>query len=266
MNISKTNLLGHAALPRFQDTRFGAPGMLRGPTIPRAPEDDSGGGGADDDSLDGGGGNDVIDPAKYTALQAAHDRLKKDSKKDRDDLKALKDQVAEIQRAKEDAEHEAAGKSGDVEKVKKQLEDRHAVTVQALTERAEKAEAQVRKLVIENGLSAQLDAVRIKPDLKKAATAMLLREGIELEDGDDDEPVAMKGGLTLAEAIKLWAEGPEGKAFILDGNSGGGVPPGGKLSGKNPWAKETWSLTEQDATEAKNPALAGRLKAEAGVT
>jgi len=264
MTTLKTRLAGGAA-PYFPANRFGAPGMLRGVTLSRGPEDDNGGGGGDDDN---GGGEPpvVIDPAAHAALVANHDRLKKDAKADRDALKVLRDQVAEIQRQKDDAEHEVANKSGDVAAVKKQLEDRHAVALKAETDRADKAEAQVRKLVVNNNLSRELDAVRIKPDLKKAATAMLLLEGIELEDGDDDEPVAMKGGLPLAQAIKLWAESEEGKSFILDGNSGGGVPPGGKGSGKNPWAQGTWNVTEQDAVEAKNPALAGRLKAEAGVT
>lgn len=265
MNIAKTTLLGSTALPRLQDTRFGAPGMLRGPTIARAPEDDSGGGGAGDDTLEGGEGNDAIDPAKHAALAAAHERLKKDAKKDRDALKEMGDRLAAIEKAKEDAEHEAANKSGDVEKVKKQLEDRHAVALQAEKDRADKAEAMVRKLVVEGNLSKALDDVRIKPDLKEAATALLLREGIELED-EDGEPVALKDGLPLADAIKLWAESDKGKAFILDGNAGGGAGGGAKHSGRNPWKQETWSLTEQDATEAKNPGLAARLKAEAGVS
>lgn len=259
MTTLKTRLAGGAA-PYFPTNRFGAPGMLRGVTLSRAPEDDNGGagGGEDDD-------NDKIDPAAHAALAAAHERLKKDAKADRDALKELREQVAAIQKEKDDAEHEAANKSGDVEKVKKQLEDRHAVALKAETDRADKAEAQVRKLVVEGNLSAALDEVRIKPDLKRAATAMLLREGIELEEDDDGNPAPVKGGLPLAQAIKLWAESDEGKAFILEGNAGGGAGGGGKQSARNPWKAGQINLTEQDAIEAKNPALASRLKAEAGV-
>lgn len=241
------------------------PAERRAGRFMRAPDHEEGGnkgGGNDDD----GEGEDkkVIDPAAHAALAAAHDRLKRDAKADRDALKELKDQVAAIQKEKEDAEHDAAGKSGDVEKVKTQLEARHSAALKVETERADKAEAQVRKLVVEGNLSAALDEARIKPDLKKAATAMLLREGIELED-EDGEPVAMKNGLPLAQAIKLWAESDEGKAFILDGNVGGGAHGGGKASGVNPWKSETFSLSAQDTLEAKNPGLAVRLKAEAGV-
>lgn len=264
MNLKNRLAATGASQAYFPDTRFGAPGMLRGPTIARAPEDDSGGGGAGDDD-DQDDSSKQIDPAAHAALASAHDRLKRDAKADRDAIKAMRAELDEAKRVREEADHEAAHKSGDVEKVKTQLEAKHGAVVVALTERAEKAEAQVRRLVIEGNLSVSLDDVHIKPDLKRAATAMLLREGVELEDDDDGNPVAVKGGLPLAEAIKLWAESPEGKAFVLDGNSGGGVPPGGKHSARNPWKAETRNLAEQDAIEAKNPTLAGRLKAEAGV-
>lgn len=260
----KSQLATSTASPRWQDTRFGAPGLLRGFSIPRGPEDDNGGGGGNDDD-DDDGTPPVIDPTAHAALVANHERLKKDSKKDRDDLKALKARLDQIEKEKDDAEHEAAGKSGDVEKVKTQLETRHAAEVKTLTERAEKAEAQVRNLVIRNTLAAALDEVRVKPELKKAATALLKGEGIELEEGDDGELEALKDGLPLAQAIKLWSESDEGKAFVLDGNLGGGAHGGGKSSGKNPWKAGQINRTEQDALEAKNPGLAARLKAEAGV-
>jgi hypothetical protein len=104
----------------------------------------------------------------------------------------------------------------------------------------------------------------VKPELKRAAAA-LLREGVELKD-DDGEPVAYKGGLPLAEAIKLWAEGDEGKPFVLAGNSGGGAPGGGKGThpGPNPWKQgPSFSLTEQDRIARDKPDLAKRLMAEA---
>jgi len=108
-----------------------------------------------------------------------------------------------------------------------------------------------------------LDEARVKPELKRAAAA-LLREGVELKD-DDGEPVAYKGGLPLAEAIKLWAEGDDGKPFVLAGNSGGGAPGGkGAHSGPNPWKQgPSFSLTEQDRIARDKPDLAKRLMAEA---
>ncbi|WP_024352500.1 hypothetical protein [Brevundimonas naejangsanensis] len=205
-----------------------------------------------------------IDPAAHAALASAHERLKRDAKADRDALKELKDRLDAAEAEKQQAEEEKATKDKDVEGLRTQLETKHGRELKAATDRAEKAERQVEKLVIDNGLSAALDEARVKPELKRAAAA-LLREGVELKD-DDGEPVAYKGGLPLAEAIKLWAEGDEGKPFVLAGNNGGGAPGGkGAHSGPNPWKQgPTFNLTDQDRIEREKPELAARLKAEAG--
>lgn len=261
MNTTKNRLLGGGSvLPVATNyAPVGPMTLLRGPIIPQAPNDDQGGGeGQGDDEPQ------LIDPAAHAALASAHERLKKDAKADRDALKELNDRLAAIEAEKEQAEADKAKASGDVEAVRIQLETKHGRELKAATDRAEKAERQVEKLVIDNGLSAALDEARVKPELKRAAAA-LLREGVELKD-DDGEPVAYKGGLPLAEAIKLWAEGDEGKPFVLAGNSGGGAPGGGKgaHSGPNPWKQgPSFSLTEQDRIARDKPDLAKRLMAEA---
>ena len=71
------------------------------------------------------------------------------------------------------------------------------------------------------------------------------------------------------EALELIVESYPYKEHILKGtgHSGSGAQPGSGPSGlKNPWKQGAdFSLTEQDRIAAKDPALAGRLKAEAGV-
>lgn len=261
MNTTKNRLLGGGSvLPVATNyAPVGPMTLLRGPIIPQAPNDDQGGGeGQGDDE------HQPIDPAAHAALASAHERLKKDAKADRDALKEMQARLDAIEAEKEQAEADKAKASGDVEAVRTQLETKHGRELKAATDRAEKAERQVEKLVIDNGLSAALDEARVKPELKRAAAA-LLREGVELKD-DDGEPVAYKGGLPLAEAIKLWAEGDEGKPFVLAGNSGGGAPGGGKgaHSGPNPWKQgPSFSLTEQDRIARDKPDLAKRLMAEA---
>lgn len=207
----------------------------------------------------------TVDAEAHQRLADAHERLKADAKADRDALKKLQDDLAVLTTAKEEAEAEAARKAGDVDSVKAQLEAKHAREIKAVTDRAEKAEGQVRKLVIDNGLSDALDGVKVSPALKKAATA-LLREGVELKD-NNGEPVALLGGAPLTDAIKTWAASDEGKHFVMNGSSGGDAP-GGRIGdpGSNPWKQGAgFSLTQQDAITAKDPAQASRLKAEAGV-
>lgn len=76
----------------------------------------------------------------------------------------------------------------------------------------------------------------------------------------------LKGKEAFEEAIQLIVDGYPRKADILKGVNadGSGTRPGTEgVGGKNPW--KTGDLTEQDKIEAKDPALAGRLKAQAGV-
>lgn len=234
--------------------------LLRGPIIPCAPDDGGGGGGGEDDDKPK-----PIDPAAHEALAKAHERLKKDAKADRDALKEMSERLAAIEAEKAKAEEEKAEKDKDVDGLRKQLEAKHAREIAAEKARADKAEAQVQKLVIDNGLSAALDEARVKPELKRAAAA-LLRDGVEIKD-EDGEPLAYKAGLPLAEAIKLWADSDDGKHFVLAGNSGGDAPGGKgvKDSGPNPFKADTRNITEQAKLFAKDPEKARRLAAEAGV-
>lgn len=194
--------------------------------------------------------NETIDPKAHKALADAHERLKKDAKADRDALKALQDQVSDLTTAKDEAESAAAAKAGDIEAVKAQLEAKHARELKALADRADKAEGHVRKLVVDNGLDAALDAANVSPALKKAAKA-LLRDGVELKD-ENGEPMALIGGVSLSDGIKAWATSEEGKHFVLDGNSGGGAP-GGNSGGAKP-------LSELGDAERLKLAREGKLR------
>jgi hypothetical protein len=74
--------------------------------------------------------------------------------------------------------------------------------------------------------------------------------------------------MTLAE----WVEALVGDApHLFEANAGGGAAGGsaggtaggGSRSGKNPFRKDTWNLTEQMKLQKSDPALAARLKAAA---
>jgi hypothetical protein len=199
--------------------------------------------------------NETIDPKAHKALADAHERLKVDSKADRDALRALQAQVAELTTAKEDAEAAAAAKAGDVDAIKAQLEAKHQRELKAATDRAAKAEGQVQKLVVDSGLDAALDAANVAPAYKKAAKA-LLRAGVELKDENGD-PVALMDGKPLSEAIKTWAASDEGKAFVLNGNTGGGAPGGNGATGVKP-------LSEMGDQERLALAREGKLRPSAG--
>jgi len=89
----------------------------------------------------------------------------------------------------------------------------------------------VYELLVDNGLSAALLAVGVKnPAYQKAAKALLSKETFTFE-GEGAARVAKVGDKSLAEFVKTWATGDEGKAFVdAPGNKGGGAPGGdGKL-------------------------------------
>jgi len=238
-------------------------------TIPRDDDDGEGAGAGNKEKEDKEKKTPTVEElsAQIATLSKAHERLKTDSKADRDALKAAQDQLKAIEDEKAEAERKAAEASGDTEKITQQLKQQHERDLAKEKKRADDAEALLDKVLKRDRLSQELDDLRVKPEFKKAAMA-LLADGIELRKVDGEEfPVPYRGGLPLGEQLKVWAASDEGKPFILSGDAGGEAEGGKKntSSGLNPWKKETRNLTLQDQIEAQDPAKAKRLKAEAGV-
>ena len=74
---------------------------------------------------------------------------------------------------------------------------------------ADSANAQLKTLLIDNGLSAALDGVNINKDLKAGAVAML-QAGATITEGK-----AMIGDKSLSDAVNEWSQTDAGKAFCL---------------------------------------------------
>jgi len=132
----------------------------------------------------------AIDPADMEKLEAQIDALKADNAKLTKDGKGF-------QKAAEDAA--------------KALEQETGFT---------------QNLLIENGLTAELSKAGItNPQFLKAAQAMLKGSASIVADGD--KRVARIGDKDLADAVKEWAAGDEGKHFVSAPNSSGGGAQGG---------------------------------------
>jgi hypothetical protein len=125
-------------------------------------------------------------------------------------------------------------------------------------------------------LQAQLDGSRLSDALRSAGgkagvrpTAvpdLLARSGgvFKVVDG---QVVGVDSGMTM----DLWIENLRSEApHLFEQNSGGGAAGNGSggagwIRGKkNPWAKETWNLTEQSRISRENPTLAKAFAAAAG--
>ncbi len=149
--------------------------------------------------------------------------------------------------------------------------------LKAATDRADRLQAQRDAGALDRVLTEQLAAVGVtEPAYIKAARA-LLRSEMRVEEDDQGSIVVLARDPDLdtsvpaAERIKAWADSEEGKTFVGPrGNSGGGASGGGGGGNggarNNPYkAGPTWNMTEQTRLESSDPALAKRLRIEAGV-
>ena len=80
----------------------------------------------------------------------------------------------------------------------------------------EAANAQLESILIDKGLSDELDGVHVDPNLKAGAVA-LLRQQVKIEDGR-----AMIGDKSLSDHVAEWADSDTGKAFTLAPDNSGG--------------------------------------------
>jgi len=139
-----------------------------------------------------------IKPEDLTALETENDRLKADLGK---------------------AQKEAKDAAKIAETASKQLEGESAFT---------------RKLLVENGLRAELAAAGVTNPVHQKAAIAMHAGGVEIVTNGDSR-VAKVGDKALADFVKEWASGDEGKHFVaaqINGGGGAGGGNGGGVTGK----------------------------------
>jgi len=102
----------------------------------------------------------------------------------------------------------------------------------------------------------------------RGIATLSVREGaiVVIDPGDG----GTRYGLTGQAALDRWtAEIRRASPHLWpDRNGRSGTPgaaPGALPTGRNPWAKDTWNLTEQGRIARDNPTLARQMAAQAGV-
>jgi len=174
-----------------------------------------------DDNDDKGGGDDAL-----KKVLAKNDELLNELKSTRQKLREFEASEADRKAELAKREEEEARKAGDFEKLlKAEATKREEQEGNALLW---KSKYQEREL--DMGLTQQLTAAGVKPELMKAAMALLRNDA----DLSDDGQISL-GGKALPDAIKDWASSDEGKAFVANGNAGSGAEGSGK--GKQPAQK-----------------------------
>lgn len=111
---------------------------------------------------------------------------------------------------------------------------------------AEKETGVSRKLLTENGLTAALTKVNVKPELLPAVTA-LLQGKVEIKEVAGERK-AFADGKPLGEFVEAWSQGDDGKHYIAAPLNGGGGSAS-KLPGQPQGGDK--KLTEMNGEERK---------------
>ncbi|PSL23469.1 hypothetical protein [Dyadobacter jiangsuensis] len=165
-------------------------------------------------------------------------------------LKEEKETREASEEAKRIAEEEAANKSGDIEKIKQQLEAKHKRELDTASDKATKAEARLNQVLIDNGLTDALIKAKIAPQfLEMAKDHIKARHTPEI--GEVDGAVtALIGGKAIGEFITEWSQGDSGKHFIAAPTNGGGGSNGSNSQGKAQTATANMGGTREERTAA----------------
>lgn len=136
------------------------------------------------------------------------------------------DQLAE---AKEKAELEALEKAGNIDAVKKQIEDKFLKQIAEKDTAVNDYKAKLQKLVIDDGLTGALAKAGIAPQYMDAAKA-LLKNSAQFAIGDD--LTAKVGEEPLADFVVKWATSEAGKPFVAAPLNAGSGAKGANGVGK----------------------------------
>jgi len=134
-------------------------------------------------------------------------------------------------------------------------EQEYKASLEKLTNGSNEKDQLIHKLLVDNGLSAELVKLNVNKDLMP-----LIQQGFSAQ-ATITEGKAMIGEQSLSDFMKEWGETPQGKASrIAQNNSGGDGQGGGNL----PTGKKMTEMTgaERTALFQQDPVEFNRLKAE----
>ena len=129
-----------------------------------------------------------------------------------------------------------------------------------VTKRLEVESGFTHKLLIDNGLTSELTKHGITNPVHLKAAQAMLRGDVKIAI-DGESRMAKVGEKALADFVKEWAGGDEGKHFVTAANNSGGGSAGG--NGSRPGVK-TATRSEYDAMIARNDGSASLFFREGG--
>ena len=197
--------------------------------------------------------NDHVE-SEVKGLKEKNSELLGSLKKQKTATDELASRIEKLEEEKEAIEQEKANKSGDIEKITKKLEEKHAKEIGKLTDQLKEKDGEITaktKLlnthVVGEGLTAALVKAKVKPEFMAAAKAVIQAEHAGEVIDENGKPVAKFGGKAVEEFVTGWAQTDAGKHFVsADANSGGGSN-GANGSGKAATTGKTMKKSEFDA-------------------
>jgi hypothetical protein len=150
------------------------------------------------------------------------------------------------------------------------MEKSHATEMDKLNKQIQKKDGFIHGLLIDDGLTKALVEVGVGKEFLKASKA-LLRENVKVVEEDGDYTAVVEtdtGPLDIQRYVSDWVASDEGKPFVppAKGGDAGGTsrPQKPIVNEKNPWAKDSWNLTEQGKLLRDDRPKAERLAKAAG--
>lgn len=187
-------------------------------------------------------------------LKSAYERTKADrdaARQERDAAKARADTVPQ-DFSPEAWEAAKSGKPDDSKLI--QLRTQLEAERDQWRTKFENAEQASLRNALDRDLSDALNAVGVNNPAYMRAARLLLADGVKMVDGKPVVDTDM-GPLSLADHVKRWAAGDEGKAFVTPASGGGAK--GADAGGSKP-------LAEMGDAERLELARKGQLKAATG--
>lgn len=221
---------------------------------------------------------------QLNAIKMNKEQIKQEKTEEQAKRRAAEERIQALTEEKETLEKQLAAQSPDeIKKIYEQKAQEAAniyekqrlekeAAYEALKKENEGLKRDRLKLDCMNEFNAAIKDMNIASDARDAFAEYVMGYDCAKFDyrplGDGKQILATNEGLTIKAACEAAKDSTFGKRCIVVNSFGGGAEGGSPLDGaatKNPWKKETWNLTEQSKIYQKDPQLAARLKAAAGV-
>lgn len=195
---------------------------------------------------------DDFDPSKYADILAELETLKADPNRDKDTEAKLQKERERYEQRLRDAE---AKRLADLKTKDDEIKERDTL---------------IHETLVDGGLTEALVKYGIAKEFM-GATRALLRGSVKVRKDDEGKRHAVVdtdlGEVDIDKFVENWSKSDDGKPFVVPAKGSGSHGSGnGRGSEINPWAKDSFNLTEQGRVINSDKEKARRFMKAAGRT